>query len=40
MDETLAAARERPVEPILPKVAVRDGTVQVLLPGDAGYDEL
>ena len=36
MDETLAAARGRPVEPVLPKVTVRDGVAQVLMPG-AGY---
>ncbi len=40
VEETLAAARARPVGPILPKVAVRDGSAQVLLPGDAGYDDL
>ena len=39
VEETLAAARARPVEPVLPKVAVRDGSPQVLLPGDAGYDD-
>lgn len=39
VEETLAAARARPVEPILPKVAVRDGAPQILLPGDHGYDE-
>lgn len=37
--ETLAAARARPVKPILPKVAVREGVAQVLLPGEPGYDE-
>jgi 8-oxo-dGTP pyrophosphatase MutT (NUDIX family) len=37
--ETLAAARARKVEPIMPKVAVRDGTAQVLLPGEPGYDD-
>lgn len=37
--ETLAAARARPVEPIMPKVAVRDGTAQVLLPGEPGYED-
>jgi 8-oxo-dGTP pyrophosphatase MutT (NUDIX family) len=37
--ETLAAARARPVEPIMPKVAVRDGNAQVLLPGEPGYDD-
>jgi 8-oxo-dGTP pyrophosphatase MutT (NUDIX family) len=40
VEETLAAARARPVEPVLPKVAVRDGAAQVLLPGDAGYDDV
>jgi 8-oxo-dGTP pyrophosphatase MutT (NUDIX family) len=39
VDETLAAARARPVEPIMPKVAVRDGNAQVLLPGEPGYEE-
>ena len=40
VDETLAAARSRPVEPVMPKVTVRDGSAQVLLPGDDGYDEV
>ena len=39
VEETLAAARARPVEPIMPKVAVRDGNAQVLLPGEPGYDD-
>lgn len=39
VDETLAAARARPVEPIMPKVTVRDGNAQVLLPGEPGYDD-
>jgi hypothetical protein len=39
VEETLAAARARPVEPVLPKVAVRDGAAQVLLPGEPGYDD-
>ena len=39
VEETLAAARERPVTPIMPKVAVHDGSAQVLLPGDPGYDD-
>ena len=39
VEETLAAARARPVTPIMPKVAVHDGAAQVLLPGDAGYDD-
>jgi 8-oxo-dGTP pyrophosphatase MutT (NUDIX family) len=37
--QTLAAARQRPVEPIMPKVVVRDGAAEVLLPGEAGYEE-
>jgi 8-oxo-dGTP pyrophosphatase MutT (NUDIX family) len=36
---TLEAARGRPVEPIQPKVAVREGAAEVLLPGDPGYDD-
>jgi 8-oxo-dGTP pyrophosphatase MutT (NUDIX family) len=39
VEETLAAARARPVEPILPKVSVADGSARVLLPGDAGYED-
>jgi hypothetical protein len=39
VDETLAAARGRKVEPVLPKVTVRDGIPQVLMPGDVGYDD-
>jgi 8-oxo-dGTP pyrophosphatase MutT (NUDIX family) len=39
VEETLAAARARPVEPVLPKVAMRDGAPQVLLPGEPGYDD-
>jgi 8-oxo-dGTP pyrophosphatase MutT (NUDIX family) len=39
VENTLAAARERPVKPVMPKVAMRDGTAHVLLPGDAGYDD-
>jgi 8-oxo-dGTP pyrophosphatase MutT (NUDIX family) len=37
--ETLNAARARPVEPIMPRVAVRDGAWAILLPGEPGYDE-
>jgi len=37
VDATLAAARARPVEAIMPKVAVRDGNAQILLPGEPGY---
>jgi 8-oxo-dGTP pyrophosphatase MutT (NUDIX family) len=39
VDATLAAARGRPVEPVLPKVAMRDGSPHVLLPGEPGYDD-
>jgi hypothetical protein len=39
VDETLAAARARPVEPIMPKVAIRDGHAEVVLPGEPGYDD-
>jgi 8-oxo-dGTP pyrophosphatase MutT (NUDIX family) len=39
VDETLAAARARPVKPIMPKVAIRDGSAKVLLPGEPGYDD-
>jgi 8-oxo-dGTP pyrophosphatase MutT (NUDIX family) len=39
VEQTLAAARARPVEPVMPKVAVRDGSAQILLPGDPGYDD-
>jgi 8-oxo-dGTP pyrophosphatase MutT (NUDIX family) len=37
VEETLAAARARPVEPVMPKVAVRDGNARVVLPGEPGY---
>jgi 8-oxo-dGTP pyrophosphatase MutT (NUDIX family) len=39
VEDTLAAARVRPVEPVMPKVAVLDGAQQILLPGDPGYDQ-
>jgi 8-oxo-dGTP pyrophosphatase MutT (NUDIX family) len=38
VEATLAAARERPVEPVLPKLAMRDGTPRILLPGEPGYE--
>jgi 8-oxo-dGTP pyrophosphatase MutT (NUDIX family) len=38
VEETLAAARRRPVEPIMPRVATHDGARQILLPGEPGYD--
>jgi 8-oxo-dGTP pyrophosphatase MutT (NUDIX family) len=37
--ETLAAARERPVTPVLPKVIPSGVLPRVLLPGEPGYDE-
>jgi 8-oxo-dGTP pyrophosphatase MutT (NUDIX family) len=37
--ETLEAARQRPVKPIQPKVVVRDGAAEVLLPGAPGYPD-
>ena len=39
VDATLAAARARPVEAIMPKVAVRDGNAEILLPGEPGYGD-
>jgi 8-oxo-dGTP pyrophosphatase MutT (NUDIX family) len=39
VEDTLAAARARPVEPVLPKVSVTGGAARVLRPGDAGYDD-
>jgi 8-oxo-dGTP pyrophosphatase MutT (NUDIX family) len=39
VDEVLEAARGRTVEPVQPRVVVRDGTPAVLLPGEPGYDE-
>ena len=35
----LAAARGRTVEPVQPRVVVRDGAAEVLLPGELGYDD-
>jgi 8-oxo-dGTP pyrophosphatase MutT (NUDIX family) len=39
VEETLAAARARPVEPVMPKLALRGGAMRVLLPGDPGYED-
>jgi 8-oxo-dGTP pyrophosphatase MutT (NUDIX family) len=39
VDATLAAARERRIEPVLPKVAMRDGAPHIVLPGEPGYDD-
>ena len=38
VEHALDAARSRQVEPVLPKVVVRDGDGTVLLPGEPGYD--
>jgi 8-oxo-dGTP pyrophosphatase MutT (NUDIX family) len=38
-EETLAAARERRVEPVLPKVAMLDGLPRILMPGEPGYED-
>lgn len=40
VEETLTAARARPVKPVLPKVAEQDGAVRVVMPGEPGYDDL
>jgi 8-oxo-dGTP pyrophosphatase MutT (NUDIX family) len=39
VDATLTAARERRIEPVLPKVAMRDGAPRIILPGEPGYEE-
>jgi 8-oxo-dGTP pyrophosphatase MutT (NUDIX family) len=39
VEETLAAARTRSIEPVMPKVTVREGNARVLLPGEPGYDD-
>jgi 8-oxo-dGTP pyrophosphatase MutT (NUDIX family) len=36
--EALEKARSREVVPVQPRVVVRDGSAQVLLPGEPGYD--
>jgi 8-oxo-dGTP pyrophosphatase MutT (NUDIX family) len=36
---TMAAARERTVEPVQPRIVVVDGSAQVLLPGEPGFDD-
>ncbi|HEV2075511.1 MAG TPA: NUDIX domain-containing protein [Thermoleophilaceae bacterium] len=38
VEEALATARGRSVEPVLPRVVERDGAAHVLLPGEPGYD--
>jgi 8-oxo-dGTP pyrophosphatase MutT (NUDIX family) len=37
--ETLDAARRSTVEPIQPKVVVRDGAAEIMLPGERGYTD-
>ena len=37
--DVLEAAAARPVEPIQPRVVVREGVAEVVLPGEPGYDE-
>jgi 8-oxo-dGTP pyrophosphatase MutT (NUDIX family) len=37
--DTLTAARERPVVAVQPRVVIRDGGAEILLPGEPGYDE-
>jgi 8-oxo-dGTP pyrophosphatase MutT (NUDIX family) len=39
VDAALADARGRTVEPVEPRVVVRDGEGHVLLPGDPGYED-
>jgi 8-oxo-dGTP pyrophosphatase MutT (NUDIX family) len=39
VDELLAHARSRRVQPIEPRVLVDGGVAQVLLPGEPGYDD-
>ena len=37
--EALEVARARDVEPVQPRVVVRDGGAEVLLPGEPGYED-
>jgi 8-oxo-dGTP pyrophosphatase MutT (NUDIX family) len=37
--DALEAAAARPVEPIQPRVVVREGVAEVVLPGEPGYDD-
>jgi 8-oxo-dGTP pyrophosphatase MutT (NUDIX family) len=39
VEQALEAARSRVVEPVLPKVVVRDGDGTVVLPGEPGYED-
>lgn len=38
VEDVLAAARERRVMPVQPRVLVQGGVAQVLMPGEPGYD--
>jgi 8-oxo-dGTP pyrophosphatase MutT (NUDIX family) len=39
VEHALETARGRSVEPIQPRVVVREGSAQVLLPGESGYED-
>lgn len=39
VEQTLEKARTREVVPVQPKVVVRNGTAEVLLPGEPGYEQ-
>ena len=39
VEHALEAARTREIEPIQPKVVMRDDSAAVLMPGDPGYDD-
>jgi 8-oxo-dGTP pyrophosphatase MutT (NUDIX family) len=39
IEDLLEAARGRTVEPVQPRIVVRDGAAEVVLPGDPGYEE-
>ncbi len=39
VEEALQTARSRRVMPVQPKVLVQGGVAQVLMPGEAGYDD-
>jgi hypothetical protein len=37
--EALDNARSREVVPVQPRVVIRNGTAEVLLPGEPGYEQ-
>jgi 8-oxo-dGTP pyrophosphatase MutT (NUDIX family) len=39
VEQVLERARSREVVPVQPRVVVRNGTAEVLLPGETGYDQ-